>query len=157
MSDDLRMSAYYYSFDSTGQREIDLILSAVACAGKAFHHTEGWSEECAPYDGHEGDTPEAWIKNAAQKAAAEIARLRAENERLRFGCALAEAQRDDEIREADRLRAELDAAREKYSELIMAVGRKYPGETRHETALRYIRTAEIVANSVGAACEGRKP
>jgi len=30
----------------------------------------------------------------------------------------------------------------KYYELIMAVGNKYPGETRHQTALRYIRQAE---------------
>ena len=29
-----------------------------------------------------------------------------------------------------------------YEELIMAVGNKYPGETRHQTALRYIRQAE---------------
>jgi len=33
-------------------------------------------------------------------------------------------------------------AREPYNELIMAVGNKYAGETRHETALRYIRQAE---------------
>ena len=31
---------------------------------------------------------------------------------------------------------------EKYSELIFAVGNKYQGETRHETALRYIKQAE---------------
>ena len=31
---------------------------------------------------------------------------------------------------------------EKYHELIMAVGKKYEGETRHETALKYIRSAE---------------
>ena len=31
---------------------------------------------------------------------------------------------------------------EKYDELIFAVGMKYPGETRHETALRYIRRME---------------
>ena len=31
---------------------------------------------------------------------------------------------------------------EKYSELLMAVGNKYEGETRHETALRYLRRAE---------------
>ena len=30
----------------------------------------------------------------------------------------------------------------KYSELVMAVSRKYPDETRHETALRYITDAE---------------
>lgn len=31
---------------------------------------------------------------------------------------------------------------EKYNELIMAVGNKFPGESRHETALRYIRRME---------------
>ena len=30
----------------------------------------------------------------------------------------------------------------KYNELLYAVERKFPGETRHETALRYIREAE---------------
>lgn len=34
------------------------------------------------------------------------------------------------------------AEREKYNELLMAVGKKFPGESRHETALRYIREAE---------------
>lgn len=29
-----------------------------------------------------------------------------------------------------------------YEELIMAVGNKYKGETRHQTALRYIQQAE---------------
>jgi hypothetical protein len=29
-----------------------------------------------------------------------------------------------------------------YEELLYAVGNKYPGESRHETALRYIRQAE---------------
>lgn len=37
-----------------------------------------------------------------------------------------------------------------YQELIMAVGRKYHGETRHQTALRYIRRAEEAADAVGA-------
>lgn len=35
-----------------------------------------------------------------------------------------------------------EEAREPYHELILAVGNKYEGETRHETALRYIRQAE---------------
>lgn len=32
--------------------------------------------------------------------------------------------------------------REKYHELLYAVARKFPDETRHETALRYIKEAE---------------
>lgn len=37
----------------------------------------------------------------------------------------------------------------KYNELIMAVGNKFDGETRHETALRYIQKAEQGNGSVG--------
>jgi hypothetical protein len=36
--------------------------------------------------------------------------------------------------------AQRDAAR--YNELLYAVAKKHPDETRHETALRYIRQAE---------------
>lgn len=32
--------------------------------------------------------------------------------------------------------------RDKYHELLMAVGNKYPNETRYQTVLRYIRQAE---------------
>ena len=34
--------------------------------------------------------------------------------------------------------------RDQYMELIMSVSRKFEGETRHETALRYIQNAEVV-------------
>lgn len=40
-----------------------------------------------------------------------------------------------------------------YNELLFAVGRKYPDETRHQTALRYIRQAEMF--SVGPAKAAR--
>ena len=40
----LRMNAYYYGFERTGCLQIDRVLSAVACAGKAHHHTERWSD-----------------------------------------------------------------------------------------------------------------
>jgi hypothetical protein len=67
----LRMNAYYYSFDPTGVREIDVLLSAVACAGKAYHHTDGWTEESGCYeDAHRGARPVDWIQNAADDAAA---------------------------------------------------------------------------------------
>lgn len=36
-----------------------------------------------------------------------------------------------------------------YSELVMAVARKFPDETRHQTALRYIRETEARANEPG--------
>jgi len=44
----------------------------------------------------------------------------------------------DEILERSR-RKNVD---EKYNELILAVGNKHEGETRHQTALRYIKQAE---------------
>lgn len=37
----------------------------------------------------------------------------------------------------------------RYRELIMAVARKYPDETRHETALRYIMQAEAGDSRAG--------
>lgn len=65
----LRMDAYYYGFDPTGNRSIDLILSAVACAGKAYHHTESWSSD------EDGPSYVDRIQQAAATAAAEIERL----------------------------------------------------------------------------------
>ena len=37
-----------------------------------------------------------------------------------------------------------------YSELIMAVARKFPDEERHETALRYINEAENQDSNIAA-------
>lgn len=67
------MEAYYYEFYPTGVDCIDKILSAVACAGKAFHHTQDWNEHIkVPYEDHSGDTPIDWIQNAANEAATTI-------------------------------------------------------------------------------------
>ena len=61
-------------------------------------------------------------------------------------------ERDDLVRDDElaTLRAQLAAAearadetRRLYNELLHQVGMKYPGETRHETAIRYLRLAEI--------------
>lgn len=41
--------------------------------------------------------------------------------------------------------------REKYHELLYAVGNAYPGETRHQTALRYIVEREARTNQIGDA------
>jgi hypothetical protein len=43
------------------------------------------------------------------------------------------------------LKAERDALRDLYNELLFAVGNAYPNETRHQTALRYIKQAETTA------------
>ena len=66
----LRLSAYYFSFEPTGVPEIDMILSAVACAGECYHHTEQWNDDAAfGYEPHTGNTPVEWIQNAANAAA----------------------------------------------------------------------------------------
>ncbi len=69
------MDAYYYEFTPTGVREIDLILTAVAVAGRAFHHTGDWQTK-ANYPGQIGDSPEQWIQNAANAAAEAVSNLR---------------------------------------------------------------------------------
>jgi len=43
-----------------------------------------------------------------------------------------------------------------YNELIMAVARKFPGETRHQTALRYIKEAEGFAIATSGQVEESK-
>jgi len=69
----MRMDAYYYGFTATGVHEIDMILSAVACAGKAYHHTEDWADDSSYVpDGMEGKSPVDWIQNAANSAAKAI-------------------------------------------------------------------------------------
>jgi hypothetical protein len=49
----------------------------------------------------------------------------------------------------------VEPCKDKYMELIMAVGTKYPGESRHETALKYIRAAENRVDNQGA--DGQAP
>lgn len=48
---EVKYDAYYYGFEPTGVYEVDIILSAVAHAGKLAHHTESWMEcFCWPVD-----------------------------------------------------------------------------------------------------------
>lgn len=72
MADELRLQAYYYGFEPTGVYEIDLILSAVARAGKAYHHTESWNEKMGEWPPLVGTSPVEWIQNAANAAAAKF-------------------------------------------------------------------------------------
>lgn len=67
----MRMEAYYYGFTPTGVEAIDRILSAVACAGKAYHHTDSWTEEIpTPYEPFlRGRCAAEWIQYAAEDAA----------------------------------------------------------------------------------------
>jgi hypothetical protein len=82
MTNKLRMNAYYYGFGETGVPEIDKILSAVACAGKAYHHTEDWTNDCdGAQRGHTGQCPVDWIWNAAKEAADKMRALGKPSER----------------------------------------------------------------------------
>ena len=73
-----------------------------------------------------------WHRNANEWA---IARSKAEAELVTYKA------------EAERLKAQ-------YHELVMAVGRKTAGESRHQTALRYIREAETQTS--GPAMEAKR-
>lgn len=69
----MRMRAYYFAFEPTGVEAVDRILSAVACAGKAYHHTESWRDETPAYEEFfRGECPVDWIQNAANDAAAAL-------------------------------------------------------------------------------------
>ena len=58
-----------------------------------------------------------------------------------------------ELRERiEELEARLDATQSKYNELLMAVTDKHEGQTRHETALKYIQAV----SNIGAAHEGQQ-
>lgn len=62
--------------------------------------------------------------------------------------------RAKERRHQQTLAATSAVAGQAYTELLMAVERKFPGESRHQTALRYIREAEQRANDpTPAKCE----
>lgn len=68
-----RMDAYYYGFERTGVLVIDRILSAVATAGKAYHHTENWGNA---WPSDDEPTQQELIQRAANEAADEIRRGR---------------------------------------------------------------------------------
>jgi len=65
----MRMDAYYYGFTPTGVDAIDRILCAVASAGRSFHNTEDWNNECGESNFSIGNSPVEWIQNAANAAA----------------------------------------------------------------------------------------
>lgn len=74
----LNMRAYYFGFKETGTCEIDQILSGVACAGKAHHHTQDWNEKFTNSD----LSHISLIQIAAEKASEEMQNLRTANRDL---------------------------------------------------------------------------
>lgn len=90
--------------------------------------------------------------------------LHKEIEELRAQLADTEASRQEYIRlfheqerENDALEKKYSAVSSAYNELIMAVGRKFPGEIRHDTALRYIKRAEELSDAGPARQPNQEP
>jgi hypothetical protein len=81
---------------------------------------------------------------ADQQAAEVLAGLIAATVQATAQIRVAEAQTDT---------AELARLRALYEQLLYAVGNKYPGETRHQTALRYIQQAEAHSEQGAATVE----
>jgi hypothetical protein len=84
-------NAYYYRFDATGVEPIDTVLKVVACAGKAYHHTEGWSDTDV-YNPSVADEIQVASNDAANAIGALLAEdkaLRAEVDQLRRELAVA--------------------------------------------------------------------
>ena len=61
-------------------------------------------------------------------------------------------QKDNCCENCERLEERIKILEGKYNELIFAVHNKYPNESRHETALRYIQSYENPKDNV-AKCE----
>lgn len=95
---ELRMNAYYYAFEPTGVVAVDRILSAVAAAGKAYHHTEDW---CDP--GKNGLSNVDYIQQAAVDAAAALTTARADGRRegLEMAAKLADQWSEARLDEAN--------------------------------------------------------
>ena len=64
------LSAYYYSFYSTGCELVDEILMAVAGAGATAHNTDDWTEELEYYA-----APVRSIQTVANEVAEKIRQL----------------------------------------------------------------------------------
>lgn len=90
--------------------------------------------------------------------------LHKEAEEIRAQLADTEASRQEYIRlfheqerENDKLEKKYSAVSSAYNELIMAVQRKFPGEIRHDTALRYIKRAEELSDAGPARQPNHEP
>lgn len=121
------LNAYYYSFDATGVDAIDELLSAVAYAGKRYHGTDMWTEPTEDEDGKPGPSSVDEIQMAAQRAAAQLAEARAENERLRH---YVEHDEQGKALRAENERLKMDV--EHYAKAIIWEGDMIVTQTRYE-------------------------
>lgn len=105
---DRRLNAYYFSFDSTGSPIIDAILSAVAYAGKSYHHTESWAR------GSRWDEGRSYV-DVIQAAANEAANKLTDADALRAELAHMTEARDNARAEVERLTTQVTEVREAHS------------------------------------------
>lgn len=78
----------------------------------------------------------------AEAAESALAGVQQELQQAQLGMASQHSTLVSLLARAEEAEGQLQALQRDYHELILAVGNKYPGESRHETALRYIRRAE---------------
>lgn len=123
-------------------------LEPVAYADKATYAyciKEGKGFDVWPLIG-ELTNPDNVVRIYGPEAADTIAALQSlvGEDKLALGKQLAQSNAErQQLQEAvAALQAENAELRKNYNELIMSVGRKFPDETRHQTALRYIQTTE---------------
>lgn len=116
---DRRLNAYYFSFDSTGSPIIDAILSAVAYAGKSYHHTESWANDSR---WNEGRSYVDVIQAAANEAANKLTAADAQRAHLAH---MTEA-RDNARAEVERLTAKVVEVRELHRESNGSLSALYP-------------------------------
>lgn len=62
---DRMLSSYFIDFDPTGNEDIDLILGAIALAGKMYHSTEWWADDEDDHGYSLNDLIQAAANNAA--------------------------------------------------------------------------------------------
>jgi hypothetical protein len=115
------MNAYYFAFTPTGCREIDVILSAIASAGKGYHHTEDWSTPMDAYPPFRGTSYLEFIYNAAIDAAKEIELLRAQKAELEKNCAIFSEEEEELERTTLELQATQNALREEIQRYLVDI------------------------------------
>ena len=73
----------YIVFDSTGNKDVDSLLSTIALAGKAFHDTSQWTDEVSDmYDQKVvGEAPLDWIQNRANELAKKLNEMEKNNDK----------------------------------------------------------------------------
>lgn len=104
---------------------------------------EPWGERWLKYEGEAKRMIALVTKYHSADTIAALQSLVGED-KLALGKQLAQSNAErQQLQEAvAALQAENAELRKNYNELIMSVGRKFPDETRHQTALRYIQTTE---------------